>query len=185
MRSVAKPTNDHDATVVRGLAVPPTLTDLLERGRWKHPGDTVLRKVIPWFGAPLIFLSTVDQMRRESRSIDRFADDDRSSTLFRAKRASASDGPVELPWLDTERAFLIAVNRIPGDDVAVALDYRTDAAGPRVLASDFWSNPGQCAWRIVAPTFVSFADALGLFDAEPVLDFPPGSPEGPIVGWQP
>ena len=34
----------------------------------------------------------------------------------------------------------------------------------------------------VAPTFVSFAHALGLFDAEPVLDFRPGSPEGPIIG---
>jgi hypothetical protein len=34
-------------------------------------------------------------------------------------------GPSDLPWLDIEQAFNIAVNRRPGDDVAIALDYRT------------------------------------------------------------
>ena len=44
---------------------------------------------------------------------------------------------------------------------ALALDYRTDLSGPRVVGSDFWTDPRQCEWRLVAPTFSAFADALG------------------------
>jgi hypothetical protein len=69
---------------------------------------------------------------------------------------------VELPWLDPELAVLIAVNRDPGDDIAVALDYRSDAVEPRVVASDFWTDPRHCSWRLVTPTFTGFAAALGL-----------------------
>jgi hypothetical protein len=71
-------------------------------------------------------------------------------------------GPVEPPWLDAELAFLIVVNRIPGDDVAIALDYRSDAAAPAVIASDVWTNPSSHLWRPVAPTFEAFATMLGI-----------------------
>jgi hypothetical protein len=169
---------------VRGLVMPWALTDLLARGRWKHPGDAVVRTDLPWFDAPLMFLTTVEHMRRESRSLDMFADDERMSQLFRVKRSSTSDAAIELPWLDPEQAFLIAVNRIPGDDVAVALDYRDSAIDPCVIARDFWSDPQQCAWRVVAPTFLPWAATLGLLGTEPIQHFPAGNPGGPIVGWQ-
>lgn len=142
--------------------MPDLLIWLLAEDRWRHPGDEKMREVIPWFEDPLIFLKDVDHMWRESRSMDMFADDDRSSGLFRQVRGSRADDPVELPWLDIERAYLIAVNRVPGDDVAIALDYRGDPADPRVVASDFWTEPSQCAWRMVAPCFTEFAAALGL-----------------------
>jgi hypothetical protein len=41
-------------------------------------------------------------------------------------------------------------------------NYRSDPADPRVLASDFWTDPKQCTWRIVAPTLAAFVAALGL-----------------------
>jgi hypothetical protein len=134
---------------------------MLAAGRWRHPGDEVMREVIPWFEDPLVFLDSLDHMRRESRSLDMFANDPRSSELFRVAYGSVA-GPVDLPWLDAERAFLIAVNQMPGDDVAVALDYRSDPSDPRVVASDFWTDPHQCAWRMAASAFSAFADALGL-----------------------
>ena len=88
-------------------------------------------------------------------------DDDATARLFRLARGSAAAGPVELPWLDVERAVLIAVNRIPGDDVAVALDYRTSGSDPQVVG-DFWTGSHQCAWRTVAPAFSAFTTALNL-----------------------
>ncbi|WP_460066259.1 hypothetical protein [Streptomyces sp. YKOK-I1] len=148
--------------MVRGHLLPARLASLLSRGRWRHPGDAELARLIPWFEDPLDFLPSTDQMTRESRSMDMFADDPPSSELFREVRGSERQGPVELPWLDVDLAFLIAVNRRPGDDVALALDYRTDPADPRVVGSDFWTNPRQCAWRTVTPTFSAFAEALGL-----------------------
>ncbi|WP_460336200.1 hypothetical protein [Actinoallomurus acanthiterrae] len=136
--------------------------DLLANGRWLHPGDERLREVMPWFEDPLDFLTDVHQMSRESRSLDLLTDDETSSRLFRTVRGSASAGPVELPWLDVELAVLIAVNRIPGDDVAIVLDYRSNETNPGVVASDFWTDPKQCTWRIVTPTFSGFASALNL-----------------------
>ncbi|MFJ8104223.1 hypothetical protein [Streptomyces sp. NPDC096132] len=149
-------------SMVRGHALPARLASLLAQGRWRHPGDTELARLVPWFEDPLDFLPSTDQMTRESRSLDMFADDPRSSELFREVRGSERQGPVELPWLDADLAILIAVNRRPGDDVALALDYRTDPADPRVVGSDFWTNPRQCEWRTVMPTFSAFADALGI-----------------------
>ncbi|MEV7892310.1 hypothetical protein ACWD3I_45235 [Streptomyces sp. NPDC002817] len=151
-----------EQTEVRGLALPARLITLLREDRWHHPGDAELARLIPWFEDPLDFLRSTKEMERESRPLDLLADDPVSYALFRQIRGSTRPAPVELPWLDIEQALLIAVNRRPGDDVALALDYRTDPADPRVVGSDFWTNPRQCAWREVAPAFSAFADELGL-----------------------
>ncbi|MDN3029485.1 hypothetical protein [Streptomyces sp. S.PB5] len=147
---------------VRGLVLPARLSALMREGRWRHPGDAELTKLIPWFEDPLDFLTSAEQMRRESRSLDRLADDPRLRELFRTVRGSSCPAAVDLPWLDTEQAILIAVNRRAGDDVALALDYRAGAVDPRVVGSDCWTSSRECAWRVVAPAFSSFADALGL-----------------------
>lgn len=51
---------------------------------------------------------------------------------------------------------------IPGDDVAMALDYRTDPADPRVVASDFWTDPKRCSWQAVTPSFSQLVEVLRL-----------------------
>jgi len=153
---------------VRGLALPRLLVSLLDSGRWRHPGDDVLRAVVPWFEDPLDFLRDPGEMSRESGFLyeDGSADDPRDSALFHVVRGSSA-GPGDLPWLDVEQAFNIAVNRRLGDDVAIALDYRTDPSDPRVVGSDVWTSQHQTGrveyvWRQVAPTFSAFAEALGL-----------------------
>jgi hypothetical protein len=159
---------DGPGLTVRGLALPPLLAGLLDSGRWRHPGDDVLRAVVPWFEDPLVFLRSPDAMRLGSWWLyeDGSADDPRDSALFHVVRGSVA-GPGDLPWLDVEQAFNIAVSRRPGDDVAIALDYRTDPSDPRVVGSDAWTRQPetgriQYAWRQVAPSFSAFAEALGL-----------------------
>ncbi|MFD5975825.1 hypothetical protein ACFWG2_22380 [Streptomyces bacillaris] len=147
-------------SIVRGLALPALLTSLIERDLWRHPGDAVLAKAIPWFKDPLVFVSNPEQMVYASQSMDMFADDPHSA-FFRQARGSRSVAPIELPWLDVERAVLIATTRNPGDDGALALDYRTDPSDPRVVGSDFWTDPLLCQWRVVAPTFSGFVSSLG------------------------
>ncbi len=146
---------------VRGLTLPGLLARLVVSGLWQHPGDEVLHEVLPWFEDPIDFLATTECMRRESRSLDRFALDERASRLFHVARGSIA-GRVELPWLDADLAVLIAVNREPGDDVAIALDYGSDAGGPAVVASDVWTDPSTCLWRPVAPNFEAFAAMLNI-----------------------
>jgi hypothetical protein len=153
---------------VHGLALPRLLVSLLDSGRWRHPGDDVLTAVVPWFEDPLDFLGSPGRMRWESHFLyeDGSADNRRDSAFFHVIRGSVA-GPSDLPWLDVEQAFNIAVNRRPGDDVAIALDYRTDPSDPRVIGSDVWTSQHQAgrvqyAWRQVAPAFSAFAEALGL-----------------------
>jgi hypothetical protein len=159
---------DGPGLAVRGLALPRLLVSLLDSGRWRHPGDDVLRAVVPWFEDPLDFLHSPAEMRRESTFLyeDGTADDPRGSALFHVVRGSVA-GPGDLPWLDVEQAFNIAVNNRPGDDVAIALDYRADLSDPRVVGSDAWTGRHQTGrvtyvWREVAPSFSAFAEALGL-----------------------
>jgi len=154
--------------MVRGLALPQLLVSLLDSGRWRHPGDDMLGAVVPWFEDPLDFLDSPGQMRRESCFLyeDGSVDNPRDSAFFHVVRGSVA-GLSDLPWLDVEQAFNIAVNRRLGDDVAIALDYRTDPSDPRVVGSDVWTSQHQAGrvqyvWRQVAPTFSAFAEALGL-----------------------
>jgi len=147
---------------IRGLVVPPLLLSLLGEGRWRHPGNTALARAMPWFEGPLSFLTSTEAMARESRSLDFLTEDDATAQLFRQARGSEQAEPIVLPWLDVEKALLVAVNERPGDDVAIALDYRTEATDPRVVASDFWTTPGPCSWREVTPTLSALVVAFRL-----------------------
>lgn len=49
-------------SIVRGLALPALLTSLIDRDLWRHPGDAVLAKAIPWFKDSLVFVSNPEQM---------------------------------------------------------------------------------------------------------------------------
>ena len=120
----------------------------------------MLGRVLPWLEYPLTFLTSTSGIEAESQGLDFEADDDRHSRVFHVTRGSVA-GPTWLPWLDAELAVLIAVNRIPGDDVAVALDYRSEAGNPVVVASDAWTPSGHL-WRPVASSFEEFAYKLGI-----------------------
>ncbi|MER7760183.1 hypothetical protein [Streptomyces sp. NPDC097619] len=149
-------------STVRGLTLPVRLTSLIEGGRWRHPGDPALSECVPWFEDPLAFVRDPEQMAFASRSLDLYADDPHSTCFAVARGSRAAADPLELPWLDADLAVLIAVTRNPGDDGALALDYRSDPSDPRVVGSDHWSDPNTCRRRIVAPTFTAFAATLGL-----------------------
>ncbi|WP_165228300.1 hypothetical protein [Aquisphaera insulae] len=144
---------------VNGLPLPEVLVLLMRQGRWIHPGDARLREVIPFLIEPVDFLGSAKAMAAESTGF--LADNPRDSRIFHEVRGSRLAEPVELPWRDVERSLLVAVNRYPGDDVGIGLDYRTDDTDPRVIASD-WGTGEVCLWREVAPTFSEFARRLGL-----------------------
>lgn len=146
-----------DSDEINGLPLPSLLIEMLHSGRWLHPGDEALKRLIPFLNEPIIFLKSVESMRRESPK--HFAGD-----LAMARTFRFVDNPNEasdLPWLDVHRAVFIAVNRVPGDDVAIALDYRTDATIPRIVASDWGDGKTGCRWREVAPSFAAFVARLG------------------------
>ena len=66
-----------------------------------------------------------------------------------------------LPWIDVELALFLMANKNPGDDVGIALDYRTGANSPRVIGTD-WHSVGGCGYREICETFEEFAELLEL-----------------------
>lgn len=92
----------------------------------------------------------------------KLADDPRWAQFFYAKRSSKCSEAIELPWLDADLAILVAVNRVPGDDIGIALDFRTQAIDPRVVASEWYEGPKGCVWREVSGTFSHFVELLGI-----------------------
>jgi len=147
--------NQH--AIVNGLPLPPLLVLLMQQGRWVHPGDTRLRELIPFLVEPVDFLHSPEAMAFESSDFD--VDNARAAEIFHELRGSSTSGPNDLPWRDVELSFFIAVNRVPGDDTGIALDYRTDRSDPRVIAGD-WSSDAGCYWREVSRSFSEFAQLL-------------------------
>jgi len=148
--------NMNDEFVVNGLPLPPLLIELLKQDKWQHPGDEVMRNVIPFLLDPVDLLK-FESMRHQST---RFAEVV-VRWSFHAISGAKSTVPVELPWLDVDKVVLIAVNKQIGDDVAIALDYRTSIEDPRVVASE-WHDNKQHLWSEVTPTFSEFVEKIGI-----------------------
>ena len=139
---------------IRGLVVPPLLVEMIRDGRWQHPGDEVLTRVVPFMSDPLDFLTSLDAIRFNSSLSLGFSGEPLRihCRWFRSSK---------LPWLNMRRAFFIAINRNIGDDVAIALDYRTNSLEPRVVASEYTDANGY-RWCAVADTFSAFVESLAI-----------------------
>jgi hypothetical protein len=144
---------------INGLRLPDPLVRLLQSGGWRHPGDDVLRQMIPWLHDPLDFLTTYEDLDRDNRLI---AAQTGTYDFFQIAHGDLEQ-PVEMPWLDIDQAVFIAICRNAGDDIAIVLDYRTNPTDPRVLATDLDTAPARhFSWREVTPTFSQFIDTLQL-----------------------
>lgn len=145
-------------TKIYGLPIPPMLVSLIEDGRWIHPGDDVVKEVIPFLKEPVDFLSIASM---EFESSGHLADSPESSQIFHEMRGSDSVSVPDLPWRDVSRSFFIAVNRHIGDDIGIALDFREgEESDPSVIASD-WSD-GTCKWMRVSDSFSEFLLRIGI-----------------------
>jgi hypothetical protein len=144
---------------VNGLPLPHLLVQLLAEGRWVHPGDSVIQRAIPFLQGPVDFLG-LDGMRSESRWPAAGTPQLSSLAFFSTARGRRSLAAEQLPWLDADKATFIAVNRDPGDDLAIALDYRTSEDDPRVVACEWPEGTRGCVWRAVSDTFSAFAGCL-------------------------
>jgi hypothetical protein len=145
---------------VNGLPLPPQFLQLLESGRWRHPGEQSLRRLIPFLREPVDFLTSIEAIRQTSTAFADLARYPRDAEVYHIARGSKSAEPIRLPWLDVELAVFAAVNRFPGDDLGIVLDYRTGKTSPRVVANDWDEGPGGCVWREVAWSFSEFAGML-------------------------
>jgi hypothetical protein len=140
--------------------IPILLRTLIDTERWQHPGDDVLRQLIPRLADPVDFRNWVPQ-NTVAAEIASFSP--RDLETFKLYR-NTDDLHRPLPWLNADQAVFIAVNRIPGDDVAIALDYRDSVDEPTVVAS-CWPENKYHEWFLVAESFDGFARSLRSINA--------------------
>lgn len=141
-------------------SLPPLLLELIKTGRWKQPSDQQISHLIPFLKEPVDFLLSIEEMYRESLHLVSLVDDSKLSEIFHEYKGSTTS-PRDLPWLDVEKTLFIAINRISGDDIAIALDYRTSLDNPRVVASDWWSEDNtKHFWKEVESQFSEFVKKL-------------------------
>jgi hypothetical protein len=138
--------------------IPESFRSLLAGRRWKHPGDAVISRVIPFILDPIDFLNTEDSILRES--MGRLADEGSTSLQFKEKRGSSESREIILPWRDVEKSIIVAVNRNLGDDVGVALDFRTSVEDPRVIGMAWSEDYTSCDWREIAPRLSLFLEMI-------------------------
>jgi hypothetical protein len=149
-----------DDYIVNGLPLPPLLIELIQSNQWQHPGDEILKVLVPCIHEPVDFLS-IERMRREAPGV--MADFlPNNFPWIHETRGSKQGKPVVLPWLDVEKAVFIAVNKYPGDDVAIALDYRKNIFDPQVIASNWHTSGAGCLWQEITPTFSQFIEQIKL-----------------------
>jgi hypothetical protein len=144
------------------LSLPPLLISLIQEGRWRQPSDEVIRAVIPVLPGPVDFILNEEAIRRDDIPLRRLRSE-RFLQTFRIARSLPRSPAPDLPWLDVDLALFIADQRRIGDEIAVALDYRSNPLDPRVVASDWrWTDRWSCYWCEVSPSFSVFVDRLGI-----------------------
>jgi hypothetical protein len=140
------------------LPLPPLLIEMMKDGRWNHLGTTVIKRIAPFIKEELEFRTSQYQIPTEECLMGPNED---QNEIFHEYRGSRFIDTRELPWIDIEKSALIAINRIPGDDVAIALDYRTSITDPRVIGSE-WIDGNNCGcfWREISSSFTVFAKMM-------------------------
>lgn len=150
------------------LPLPPLLVEMMEDGRWTHPGVEGIAKIAPFIRDELEFRISPNLVR-EGECI--MLDTEVENEFLHEYRGSKIGTERELPWIDVEKTALIAINRFPGDDVSIALDYRTSITDPRVVGTEWVEGNGNgLYWREIAPTFTIFADMFGRLKKNQPLD---------------
>ncbi len=127
----------------------------MSNGTWIHPGHEKLQKVVPFITDPLVFLNSYQTMLFESS----FSYVEEEDELFFVYKGSVVE-PRELPWVDSEKILLIAVNENLGDDVAIGLDYRTGENSPIVVGTHWLNGDKGCEWEIISDSISDFLHSL-------------------------
>jgi len=141
---------------INNLPLPDLLIHLINENKWKHPGNDVMKKTIPFFHEEIDFLFTETEFKLENSSLYL---EDEIFFCFDSKKSKLANN---LPYLASDLSILIAVNKIPGDDLGIALDYRTSFLNPRIIANNWHSGIRGCPWIEISPTFEAFIKNIGL-----------------------
>jgi len=132
--------------LLNGLPLPGQLVDLIDKDRWIAPGEERIRTVFGEKPSRATFYSLED-MQFEN---DAWA----TETLL----AYLGQADVNFPPGDIDPRQSVLIGDL-GHDLPFALDYRDNAADPRVV---FLGTRVENRWITIAKNFADLVSALGL-----------------------
>jgi hypothetical protein len=139
------------------LEVPQLLYELLASGRWPRDASEAQAQNLK----PLVALERLRALAPEEQNIFLFP------PPFSTVRQQCAfeefwTWPVAAPdGIDFDLALVIGDFGL-GSDAPILLDYREDAANPRVLRLRWSAHGRDNKWVLMAPDFRSFVDGLGI-----------------------
>ena len=140
--------------------IPQTLLKLIEDGTWVQPSDEKIEQIAPCFrGEELDFCLTKESIIHNSNH--ELVNGEVIDNYFREYTGSKHNPENSSKWRDVEKSIVIAVNRHPGDDIAIALDYRQSKDDPKVIGSDWTDDENGIQWKIISNTMTQFLEKLG------------------------
>jgi GNAT superfamily N-acetyltransferase len=73
------------------------------------------------------------------------------SERFRVRSRRSTAVPIDLPWLDVDRAAVIGGGADYGDDTRLVLDFRSSIFDPRVLVNEWHHGTvSEVFWRVAS-----------------------------------
>jgi hypothetical protein len=140
------------------LPYPKVFLELWNAGKWGQPDEGLLKGFIPWMQGPIEFIENMRWLTSENRI---FAEPYLELyEQFSEYQGSQSKNKPDLPWIDREKAIIFGVNRIHGDDLAIAMDYRSSLDDPRVVGTYWNQDRFKIEWRMVSDSFNHFVEQL-------------------------
>jgi hypothetical protein len=145
--------------LVNDLRLPAHLIELLEEGCWNRPSNIGVLAELTGAERPEDFsFNSLDGMSRETAGMMHLWKQGygHSYSLTSSDDSAISSNP---DLLVINRSVLIVGN---WDEEVICLDYRESLSEPRVVCGIWPDSQGVCRWKVIAPTFESFAEHLGL-----------------------
>lgn len=142
--------------------IPRALLDAIASGEWHQPRDATVRALVPFDDLPFDFRLTITDLSCDG--LGHLATHTELPEQFHVYASRQGHQARPLPWIDVDRAVVIADGRIPGADSGIVLDLRTSSQDPSVVASNWERQTGVCLWQEIAPSFSSFVQVIRSLD---------------------
>ena len=136
---------------IKDVYLPALLIDLIKQGIWQTYTTQKIRKVAPFLIEPMEFLQSIEEIKNVSENPILLQEN-----IFGIQSSRLLESNIEFPLLDYDKSIYIAINKYPGDDIGIALDFRKNSTEPCVVASDFNGHHPHCEWRVISQNLADF-----------------------------
>ena len=130
---------------VKDLRIPEELQAVLNTSELQDLVVNELSSKFSFLEFPMEFLQSLEEIRLLSSDQTFLIEE-----YWNVRSSQNLNKEIDLPYLDFDNSLMIAINKYPGEDLAIALDYRSNPDVPCVVGSNFNKEDGGCEWKTLS-----------------------------------